>query len=84
MAKDPHGKLYVGITEDPKVRIKDHNRQRGAAFTKRGSFKTIFLESCDTLAQARQREIQIKKWRRDKKDMLIDLYLKRKPTKRKY
>lgn len=84
MAKDPHDKLYTGVTENPKARVKDHNRQRGANFTKRGLFKTVFLESYETLAQARQREIQIKKWRRDKKNMLIDRYLKGLPTERQH
>jgi len=41
-------------------------------FTKRDSkFEIVFLEEHLTLTSARKREIQIKKWRREKKETLI-------------
>ena len=81
MARNDFGKLYVGITENPKDRIFYHNAERGAQFTKSGAkFKIVFLEECQSLAEARRREIQIKKWRREKKEMLIDRYRKGLPT----
>ena len=68
-------KLYVGITENPNKRVGNHNQKRGAKFTKYVSdFKIVFLENYATLTQARKREIQIKKWRRDKKEILIQRY----------
>lgn len=74
--------LYIGITDDPKQRLKYHNERRGAQYTKRDSkFKIVFLEQYETLAEARKREIQIKKWRRDKKEMLIERYGKGLQTK---
>lgn len=75
MIKNSIGKLYVGITDDPDQRLSEHNTKRGASFTKyRPDFNIAFLEEYNTLEKARQREIQIKKWRRDKKELLIDRY----------
>lgn len=40
----------------------------GAEFTKgKAKFYLVFSEKYNTLNEARKREIQIKKWRRDKK-----------------
>jgi len=70
-----HGDLYTGITNDPEKRLAYHNQKRGALFTKRDSkFELVFTEPRKTLAEARKREIQIKKWRRDKKELLITKY----------
>jgi len=75
MIKNDFGKLYIGITENPRVRVKDHNTDRGAQFTSgKAKFETTFLEEYQTLSEARQREIQLKKWRREKKEKLIDRY----------
>lgn len=82
MIKNSANLLYVGVTENPKSRVTYHNQKRGAGFTKHiPSYKIVFLEQYPTFADARVREIQIKKWRRDKKEVLIALYRKRKPTK---
>lgn len=77
MIRNLYGDLYTGITDDPRQRVKYHNEKRGALFTKRDSkFEIVFLEEHPTRTSARKREIQIKKWRRDKKDILIDRYKK--------
>ena len=77
MIKNLYANLYVGITDNPERRLKEHNTMQGAAFTKnRDEFRIVFLESHNSLAEARKREIQIKKWRRNKKEKLIDLYKK--------
>ena len=82
MIKNSIGKLYVGITENPVDRISYHNQKRGAKFTKYvPDFNIVFLEQYRTLAEARKREIQIKKWRREKKKVLIDKFQKNFPTK---
>ncbi|MBI4088400.1 GIY-YIG nuclease family protein [Candidatus Kaiserbacteria bacterium] len=82
MLKNSYDDLYVGITDNPQQRLKYHNEKRGAQFTKQESkFKTVFLEQHSTLANARKREIQIKKWRREKKEALIERYQKGLPTK---
>ena len=76
-----YNKLYIGISANPENRLKEHNTQRGSIFTKSGSFRIFFKEGHSTLSKARQREIQIKKWRRDKKEMLIEKYQKGLSTK---
>ena len=82
MLSNSYGDLYTGITDDPQQRLKYHNSRRGALFTKRDSkFEIVFLEQYPTLAQARKREIQIKKWRREKKELLIGRYQKNLETK---
>lgn len=81
MIMNSHNDLYVGITENPQQRVSHHNRNRGAQYTKRDAkFEIVFLEEHPTLARARTREVQIKKWRRDKKDALIERYAAGFPT----
>jgi len=82
MIRNKGNKLYIGVTKNPASRIYDHNRKAGSQFTENNpSFGIVFLEKYTDLAQARKREIQIKKWRRDKKEMLINLYSKGIDTK---
>lgn len=74
--------LYIGISEDTDKRVLMHNNKSGAQFTKNKSqFELVFLEKYNTLSEARKREIQIKKWRRDKKEFLIERYSKKLETK---
>lgn len=82
MIKNSEGLLYIGISENPKKRLQCHNSNRGADFTKnQNSFRIVFSEEYKTLAEARKREIQIKKWRRDKKELLIQGYAEGLQTK---
>jgi putative endonuclease len=82
MIKDSEDNLYVGITKNPEQRLAAHNKHQGAQFTKKhNNFRIVFLEEHSSLTDARRREIQIKKWRRDKKEMLIERYTKRLSTK---
>ena len=75
MLKNDFDKLYVGITVNPRDRVYYHNTHQGAQFTKgKAKFGLAFREEYATLAEARRREIQIKKWRRDKKEALIERY----------
>lgn len=81
MIKNDFDKLYIGITENPSIRTRDHNVGCGAKFTKgKAKFYLVFLEEYIMLAEARKREIQIKKWRREKKEMLVERYQKGLPT----
>lgn len=73
--KNSSDKLYVGVTEDLNKRLYYHNTKQGANFTKyKSRFEIVFEEKYPTLAEARKREIQIKKWRREKKEMLIKIF----------
>ena len=80
--KNNFGKLYTGVSENSKNRLKEHNAKRGSIFTKSGNFKIVFREEYKTLAEARRRETQIKKWRREKKEKLFERYKKELPTKK--
>lgn len=81
MLKNDRNELYVGVSKNPYSRLREHNTQRGSVFTKLGNFKIVFKEEYSTLAEARQREMQIKNWRREKKEMLIERYCQGLPTK---
>ncbi len=82
MIKNSANKLYAGITDNPVRRLIEHNSQRGARYTSHiPTYATVFLEEYQTLPEARKREIQIKKWRRDKKETLIERYQKGLDTK---
>ena len=65
--------LYVGCTNDVEKRIKQHNQSKwGAHYTKiRRPVLLKYREEFDTLIKARQRESEIKSWRREKKLNLI-------------
>ncbi len=85
MAKNDFDKLYVGVTKDLKNRLYYHNTKQGAQFTKgKAKFKIVFEEPHETFAEARKREVQIKKWRRDKKETLIDKFQLGLPTKTRH
>ena len=81
MVQNNFRELYVGVSENPEQRLREHNTHRGSVFTKAGDFKIVFKEEHSSLSEARQREIQIKKWRRDKKELLIKMYQQGLPTK---
>ncbi len=82
MVKNDFGKLYVGITENLRKRLYYHNTKQGAQFTQgKAKFILVFHERYNSLVEARKREIQIKKWRRDKKEALIERFQKGLPTK---
>lgn len=82
MIRNFSGDLYIGITTNLDKRLADHNSNRGALFTrKENKFSIVFYEQYKTMSDARKREIQIKKWRRDKKEMLIKKYNQGLPTK---
>ena len=67
-----HNHLYVGQTSQIERRLLRHNQNDGALFTKlKGPFKLVYSESFQTLKQAMNRELQIKKWSRAKKEALI-------------
>ena len=66
--------LYVGCTNDLERRLDQHNNSKwGAHYTKiRRPVILRHKESFNTLKEARQRESEIKRWRREKKLNLIN------------
>ncbi len=64
--------LYSGITNYPPQRETRHNSGIGAQWTKQhGGGEIIYTETYKTLSEAKQRETQVKKWSRLKKENLI-------------
>ena len=86
MIKNIKDKLYTGVSNNLPKRLYCHNTKRGALFTKSqvtlgDKFKMVFYEEYQTLVEARKREIQIKKWRKEKKENLIKRFASGLPTK---
>lgn len=67
------GRFYVGITTDPQERIEKHNRGQGSKFAvNQGPFVLIYSSPAfPDKSSARIREVQVKKWSREKKEKLI-------------
>ena len=65
-------KLYVGIAKDIAMRIKLHNKGLACRFTKyRKPVKLIYKEKHSNKSEARNRELEIKGYNRDKKLKLV-------------
>jgi predicted GIY-YIG superfamily endonuclease len=66
------GSLYVGETSDLEARERQHNDGRGGSYTaKRRPVRIVFAERYGSKQEAVQRERQIKRWNRYKKELLV-------------
>jgi putative endonuclease len=64
--------LYCGITNNLKERLEEHNNREGAKYTKtRLPVKLIHFEEYPDKSSACKREIEVKGWRREKKETLV-------------
>jgi putative endonuclease len=64
--------LYIGITNNLEKRFRRHQIGYGAQYTKiHTPEQIVYNEFYPSYQEARSREVQIKKWRRDKKERLI-------------
>jgi len=67
-----NNELYTGFTRNLKKRIRDHKCGHGCDFTKnRLPIRFVYYETYTDFYQAKNRENQIKGWRREKKENLI-------------
>jgi putative endonuclease len=73
IAKAKTGRYYVGISTDVNRRIEKHNNGKGSQFAKQqGPFMLVYKSGeYINKSEAREREAQIKKWSRIKKEKLI-------------
>jgi putative endonuclease len=72
MASRRNGTLYIGVTRDLVGRVFGHRESLVPGFTKRYGCKLLmWFELHDDLQNARQRELQMKEWRRAWKIELI-------------
>ena len=64
--------LYIGVTNDINRRVQEHKSGQIPGFTQRyNCTKLVYYEMFSDINQAIDREKQIKKWRREKKENLI-------------
>jgi len=64
--------LYIGITNNLERRIYEHKNKMLQGFTEKYNVnKLVYFEETDDVASAISREKEIKKWRREKKDVLV-------------
>ena len=65
--------LYVGVTSNIRTRLREHEQHIvKSSFTARYNIEfLIYYEWFDNIETAIQREKEIKKWRREKKEILI-------------
>lgn len=69
------GTLYVGFTNELTWRIYEHKNDLVDGFTKKYQcHKLVYFEEHQYVLNAIEREKQIKKWRREKKEKLIKSY----------
>jgi putative endonuclease len=67
--------LYVGVTSDLSKRLLQHKTKYYAGFTSKYNVnKLVYLENFAFVQTAIEREKQIKKYRREKKNILISSF----------
>ena len=65
--------MYVGVTNNLKRRIYEHKMKIIKGFTaKYNVSKLVYFEQTDSIESAILREKEIKKWRREKKNNLVE------------
>ena len=65
--------LYIGVTNDIVRRVSEHKAKLVDGFTKKYNVdKLVYLEETDSVESAIIREKQLKKWRREKKNALVE------------
>ncbi len=65
--------MYVGITNDLKRRVYEHKNKLLKGFTEKYNInKLVYYEQTNDVITALNREKEIKKWRREKKNNLVE------------
>jgi len=73
LASGPYGTLYIGITNDLRIRLEQHRSGRGSKFVKQyGVLRLVHVEEYSSPQEAIAREKQLKNWHRDWKIQLIE------------
>ena len=65
--------MYIGVTNDLERRIYEHKNKLVDGFTNKYNVdKLVYCEETNDVNAAITREKEIKKWRREKKNNLVD------------
>lgn len=65
--------MYIGVTNDKHRRLYEHKHKLIPGFTQKYNVtKLVYIESTTDVQAAIAREKQLKKWRREKKNMLVE------------
>ena len=65
--------LYIGVTNNLQRRVYEHKNKMIDGFTKKYHLnKLVYFEECSDINNAIIREKQLKGWKRDKKNALIN------------
>jgi len=73
LASRRHGTLYLGSALDLIVRVSDHRDGTASKFTaKYGVTRLVWFQPFMLVSEARDREYEMKKWRREWKINLIE------------
>ena len=68
-----HKVMYVGVTNDLNKRLYQHQHQLCDGFTKKYNVnKLVYYEVTESIESAIVREKQLKGWRREKKNLLVE------------
>ncbi len=64
--------MYIGVTSDLNKRLYEHKNKLVKGFTKKYNVdKLVYYETSLDIRSAIEREKQLKKWRREKKNALV-------------
>jgi putative endonuclease len=73
LASGRHGTLYIGVTNNLRIRLEQHRAGRGSEFVKRHNVhRLVYVETFTSPLEAIAREKQLKNWRRGWKIRLIE------------
>ena len=68
-----HSVLYIGVTNDLQRRVYEHRQELVEGFTKKYHVhKLVYYEQTGDVKAALAREKQLKGWRREKKEALVE------------
>ena len=73
LASGKYGTLYIGVTNNLRIRLEQHRSGRGSEFVEQyGVHRLVHVEEFTSPQDAIAREKQLKNWRRDWKIRLIE------------
>ena len=65
--------MYIGVTNDLKRRVYEHKTGYFDGFTRKYNVhKLVYFENCHEVTDAIKREKQLKGWKREKKNALVE------------